>query len=111
MANKPEEKRRRRVRTLIQDSKKIINNFDRKEIKPKHYVIVGLMNDVLYEMEFIEKWIDFYELFMEENKKVLNEQEIDYSNIIIERENDLKDLRECFSGLYRIYQHVGLDHR
>ena len=110
MANKREEKRRSRVRNLIQDSKKIINDFDQKEIKPKHYVIAGLIHEVLYEIDFLKKWINHYELFSEEYKDVLNEQQKNsYLNIIRERQNNLEELRKCFAGLHRVYKHVGLN--
>lgn len=112
MANKPEEKRRRRVRTLIQDSKKIINDFDQKGIKPKHEVISRLIGRMLDEIDLVKHYLDRYESSIEEGKEALPEQvKNDYLNMIKERKSDLKDLRECFSGLHRVYQHVGLNHR
>ncbi len=57
MANKAEEKRSERIRTLIQDSNKIINDFDQKKVKLEHEVISKLLKDVSNEIDHVKHWI------------------------------------------------------
>ena len=110
MTNKAEEERRIRIRELIQDSKKVLDNYDQKKIKPKHHVIAGLMKEVQDEIDFLKHWIGNYELSSEENKEILNEEQKDhYQQMIVERKSNLEELRNCFAGLHRVYQHVGLN--